>query len=148
MWEKKGTFICELILERYIYLRNTRKQQKTTNYVRNKSFLEFYLLHNGVCLKLLGLILYKLQDFAPLCIKIGGWFCVTTFDVLSTFYSVFVYISYIFKMPVIHWLHSEVGSSPVFTLSKRRDILYEKVVIPMLARCKGCHFLKNVSPFW
>ena len=65
----------------------------------------------------------QLGDFAPICIKIGGWFCVTTFDVLSTFYSVFVYISYIFKMPVIHWLHSEAGSSPVFTLSKWRDIL-------------------------
>ena len=33
--EKKGTFICELILERYIYLRNTQKQLKITNYVRN-----------------------------------------------------------------------------------------------------------------
>ena len=46
--EKKGTFICELILERYIYLRNTQKQLKVTNYVRNKSFLEFYLVYNGV----------------------------------------------------------------------------------------------------
>ena len=55
--EKKGTFICELILKRYIYLRNTQKQQKNTNYVRNKSFLEFYLVYNGVCLKLLGSIL-------------------------------------------------------------------------------------------
>ena len=55
--EKKGTFICELILERYIYLRNTQKQQKITNYVRNKSSLEFYLVYNGVCLKLLGSIL-------------------------------------------------------------------------------------------
>ena len=38
---KKGTFICELILERYIYMRNTKKQLKITNYVRNKSFFEF-----------------------------------------------------------------------------------------------------------
>ena len=52
--EKKGTFICELILERYIYLRNTQKQLKITNYVRNKSFLEFYLVYNGVCLNFLG----------------------------------------------------------------------------------------------
>ena len=55
--EKKGTFICELIRERYIYLRNTQKQLKITNYVRNKSFLEFYVLYNGVCLKLLGSLL-------------------------------------------------------------------------------------------
>ena len=41
---KKGTFICELMLERYIYLRSTQKQLKITNYVRNKSFLEFYLV--------------------------------------------------------------------------------------------------------
>ena len=52
--EKKGTFICELILERYIYLRNTQKQLKITNYGTIKSFLEFYLVYNGVCLKRLG----------------------------------------------------------------------------------------------
>ena len=55
--EKKGTFICELRLERYIYLRNTQEQLKITSYVRNKSFLEFYLVYNGVCLKLLGSLL-------------------------------------------------------------------------------------------
>ena len=55
--QKSGTFICELLMERYVYLRNTQKQQKITNYVRNKSFLEFYLVYNGVCLKLLGLLL-------------------------------------------------------------------------------------------
>ena len=70
--EKKETFICELILERYIYLRNTQKQLKITNYARNKSFLKFYLVYNDVCLKLLESLLYKLGDFAPLCIKIGG----------------------------------------------------------------------------
>ena len=57
VWEKKGTFICELIVERYIYFRKTQKQQKIKNYVRNKNFIEFYLVYNGVCLKLLGLIL-------------------------------------------------------------------------------------------
>ena len=31
--EKKGTFICELKLERYIYMRITQKQLKVTNYV-------------------------------------------------------------------------------------------------------------------
>ena len=86
-------------MEQYIYLRNTQKQQKITNYVGNKSFLEFYLVYNGVCLKFLGSLLEKLADFAPLCIKIEGWFCVTTFDVLSTFYSVFVYISNTVRCP-------------------------------------------------
>ena len=55
--KRKEPLICELILERYIYLRNTQKQQKITNYVRNKSFLQFYLVYSGVCLKLLGSIL-------------------------------------------------------------------------------------------
>ena len=55
--EKKGTFICELIVEHYIYLRNTQKHLKLTNYVRNKSFLEFYQVYDGVCLKLLGTLL-------------------------------------------------------------------------------------------
>ena len=44
-------------MERYIYLRNTQKQLKITNYVRNKSFLEFYLVYNGVGLNLLGSLL-------------------------------------------------------------------------------------------
>ena len=72
--ENNGTFICELILERYIYLRNAQKRLKTIRYGGNKSFLEFYLAYNGLCLKLLGSILQKLGDFASLCIKIGGCF--------------------------------------------------------------------------
>ena len=68
--EKKGAYICELILERYIYLRNTQKQLKITIYVRNKSFLEFCLVYNGVCLKLLRSLFWKLGGFAPLCYKI------------------------------------------------------------------------------
>ena len=40
----KRNFICELKVERYIYLRNTQKQMKITNYGRNKKFLEFYLV--------------------------------------------------------------------------------------------------------
>ena len=47
-------FIFEIVMERYIYLRNTQNQLKITNYVRKKSFSEFYLVYNGVCLKLLG----------------------------------------------------------------------------------------------
>ena len=46
-------YSSELLLERYIYSRNTQKQLKITNYVRNKSFLEFYSVYNGVWLKLL-----------------------------------------------------------------------------------------------
>ena len=57
MSEKKGTFICEIVMERYIYLRNTQKQLKITNYVRKKSFSEFYLVYNGVSWKLLGSLL-------------------------------------------------------------------------------------------
>ena len=59
--QKKGTFICELIMERFIYLHNIQKQLKITSYGRNKSFLEFHLVHNGVCLKLLGSLLEKLE---------------------------------------------------------------------------------------
>ena len=33
-------------------LRNTRKQLKITNYDRSQSFVEFYLVYNGVSLKL------------------------------------------------------------------------------------------------
>ena len=54
MSENNETFICALILKRYVNLRNTQKQLKITNYVRKKSFLEFYLVYNGVCLKILG----------------------------------------------------------------------------------------------
>ena len=44
MSEKKGTFICEIVMERYIYLGISQKQLRITNYVRNKSFVEFYLV--------------------------------------------------------------------------------------------------------
>ena len=33
--EKNGTFICQLILERYMYLSNIQKQLKITSYGRN-----------------------------------------------------------------------------------------------------------------
>ena len=130
MAEKNKTFICELILERYKYLRNTQKRLKITKYGRHENFLEFYLVYNGICLKLLESLMYKLGDFASLNIKMGGGFCITTFDALSSFYFIFVNISYTVKMPLSYWLHSEVGSSPVFTLSKNIDISCEKVVIP------------------
>ena len=49
----------------------------------------------------------------------------TIFDILNTFNSVFAYILYTVKMPLIYWLHSEADSSLVFTLSKNIDILWE-----------------------
>ena len=52
-----GTFIRELILERYKYLRNTQNRLKIAIYGRNKNFLEFYLVFNGLCLKLLESLL-------------------------------------------------------------------------------------------
>ena len=47
--EKNGTFICLYILEQYMFLCNTQKQLKITNYSRNKSFFKFHLVYNGVC---------------------------------------------------------------------------------------------------
>ena len=70
--EKKGSFFCEILMERYIYLRNTQNQLKITIYLQYKSFFEFYLDYNGVCLKLLGSVFKRLGDFVSLCIKIGG----------------------------------------------------------------------------
>ena len=81
------------------------------------------------------------------------WFCIYmyqdrrlilhhNFDVLSNFYSVFVNISWTVKMLFIYWLHSEVGSSPVFTLSNNTDIPWENVSFPMLIHCKGGHDLQ------
>ena len=50
--EKTGN-VCELILERYKYLRNTQKRLKSTMYGRKQKFLkEFYLVYNRICLKL------------------------------------------------------------------------------------------------
>ena len=48
LWINNGSLIME------IYLRNTQKQLKITRYGRIKSFLELYLVYNGVGLKLLG----------------------------------------------------------------------------------------------
>ena len=55
--------------------------------------LEFYLVYNSVCLKHLGSLLWKLADLAPLCIKMGGCFWNTTFEVLRNFFLVFVFFS-------------------------------------------------------
>ena len=72
MSEKKATVFCELLLERYIYLRITQKRQKGTKCVRCKVFLEVCVVDIGVYLKPLGSILSKLGVFLPLCIEIGG----------------------------------------------------------------------------
>ena len=97
--EKNGTFICELITERYIYLRNTQKQLIIKSYGRNKRFLEFYLVSNGVCLKLLGSLVSNLGDFASLCNRVGGGFSTITSDVLTTLYSVVVYFHILSRCP-------------------------------------------------
>ena len=39
----------------------------------------------------------------------------------------FFYVSKTVKLPLNFWLHSEVDSSPVFTLSENIDIHWEKV---------------------
>ena len=114
LWINSGT---RHILGQYSKTTENPKLWSKQKFLRVLSSLQWCLSETS------RIIIIEVRDFASLCIKIGGWFCVTTFDVLSTSYSVFVYISYTFKMPVIHWLHSEVGSSPVFTLSKYGDIL-------------------------
>ena len=45
-------FVIKYWNDAYV-LRNTRKQLKIANYGRKKSFLDFYLVYNGVCLKIL-----------------------------------------------------------------------------------------------
>ena len=97
----EATFICELILERYISLPNTQKQIKISSYGQKK-YIEFYSIYNGVCLKLLGSLLQKLRDFARLFIKMKGGFRIKMFDTLCTCYSVFVCNCYTVKMPLIH----------------------------------------------
>ena len=64
--EKKGTFIYELILERYKYLRNTQKRPKVTNYDRNKSFIILSSLQ--WCLFETSRII----NLVSLCVKLGG----------------------------------------------------------------------------
>ena len=123
--EEDGTLICELIMERYIYLRNNQQQLKNTDYGRSEFFLEIHSVYNGICLKLLGSLLYKLGDFASLYVKIEGWFCIITFDISTNFYSVFVDVSYTIKISLIYWLHSEIDRSPGSTLSKNVDIIWE-----------------------
>ena len=68
MLGKNGTFICELIMGRYTCLHNTQKQLKITSYGRNKSFLEFYLVYNSVCLKWCSVInpKWRLHSFLTL----------------------------------------------------------------------------------
>ena len=72
MSKKKGTFIRELILERYIYLRNTQKQLKITNYVRKKKFLKNLSSLQWCLFEISRIIIIEVRDFASLCIKIGG----------------------------------------------------------------------------
>ena len=51
---------------------------------RNKSFLQIYLVYNGFLFETSRVIFFeKLEDFASLCIKTGGSYCITTFDVFK-----------------------------------------------------------------
>ena len=59
-------------MERYIYLRNTQKQLKITNYVRNKSFFRILFSLQWCWFEPSGIIIIEVRDFASLCIKIGG----------------------------------------------------------------------------
>ena len=71
MSEKKETFICELKLERYKYLRNTQKQLKSkimfeTKFLRILSSLQWCFFETS------RIIIIEVRNFAPQCIKIGG----------------------------------------------------------------------------
>ena len=122
--EQKRTFICDLILERYKYSKTTENY----NICSKQKFFTILFSLKWSLRKTSRIIIIEVRRFCVFCSNIGGWFCITTFDVLSTSQSVFVYISYTVKMPLIYWLHSEVGSSPVFTVSKWGDFSWEKVV--------------------
>ena len=54
-------------------------------------------------------------------------------------YSVFVYILYTVKIHLTYGLHLQVGSSPVFTLSKNIDILEEMTSFTR-SFLPDCHF--------
>ena len=99
--EKKGTFcvrICELKLERYIYLHNTQKQLKITNYVRIKSFLEFYLVYSGVYWKLWVFPLFPPPALLPKFLSPRSWCSAETyassFCLKSYCKYLFVYFNY------------------------------------------------------
>ena len=74
-------------MERYINLRNTQKQLEITNYASEQKFLRILSSLQWCLFETSRIINIEVRDFASLCIKIEKWFCVTTFDVLSTFYS-------------------------------------------------------------
>ena len=84
---------CDKKKENLLYNKdwsNTYTCVSITSYARNKNFFECYLVYNGVYLILLGSLLEKLDGLVSICIMTGDWFCITTFDVLSAFHSVYV----------------------------------------------------------
>ena len=48
---------------RYPYLRDAQKQLKITNYVWNKSFIEFYLVYNGDFFEISRIIIMEVRRF-------------------------------------------------------------------------------------
>ena len=124
------------------FFRNAQKQLKITHSDRNKSCFQFYLVYNGVW-NFHYNYYSSFGDFVSTCIKIGDWFCITIFDVLTAFSSVFVYISYTVKMPLTYWLHSEVVSSSVFKLSKNIDILWKLALFYNILTWRIIFFLKE-----
>ena len=72
--------ICELVLERSIYLRKFKnKLCSKQKFLRVLSTLQWCLFETP------RIIIIEVRNFAPLCIKMGGSFCITAFDVLRTF---------------------------------------------------------------
>ena len=70
MSEKKGTFICEIVMERYIDLRNTQKRPKITD-CWNEKFLRILSSLQWCLFETSRIINIEIRDFASLCIKIG-----------------------------------------------------------------------------
>ena len=58
-------------MERYIYLRNTQKQQ-THKLCSKQKFLRILSSLQWCLFETSGIIIIEVRDFASLCIKIGG----------------------------------------------------------------------------
>ena len=94
--EKNGTFICELILERYVYMLKTQNQLKITSYGPYNSFIEFYPAYNGVCwIDTSGIMNIEVRRFLSICTAMGGSFCIETFG--------FTYLLLRFCLLFIYW---------------------------------------------
>ena len=52
------------------------------------------------------------------------------------------------KMPFTYWLHSQIGRSSMFTLSKNLDFLWEIISFSLLLRCTVFQFSNIVYVLW